>query len=75
MVIDGYDDNACATYQTKDGTQKQQCGLLRLRNSLGSQAGDAGDYYMTYDYFKAMIIEAFVIGKNVRRKSPVNYAF
>lgn len=61
MIIDAYDDNACASYQDAAGVSKQQCGLLHLRNSWGSAAGDNGDYYMSYDYFNAMVIEAHAI--------------
>ncbi|MDF1761213.1 MAG: C1 family peptidase [Coxiellaceae bacterium] len=62
MVIDGYDDNACASY---NNGQDKQCGLLRLRNSWGSFAGNAGDYYMTYDFFKTMAIEDYEVGQGV----------
>lgn len=48
MVITGYDDNASAI----DTSGHQHKGLLTLRNSWSSQAGDEGNYYMTYDYFK-----------------------
>lgn len=61
MVIYGYDDSACATY---DNGQKQ-CGLLRLRNSWGEGAGSQGDYFMTYDYFKTMSIESYDLGQNL----------
>lgn len=63
MVITGYDDNACATYTDKEtNTQKMQCGLLKLRNSWGTFAGDNGDFYMTYDYFKYLTNESIAIG-------------
>lgn len=48
MVIIGYDDKAVAI--DKEGKKHQ--GLLILRNSWGNDVGDAGNYYMTYDYFK-----------------------
>ncbi|OGT43762.1 MAG: hypothetical protein A3F13_08485 [Gammaproteobacteria bacterium RIFCSPHIGHO2_12_FULL_40_19] len=65
IIIDGYDDNACATYL--DGTStNQQCGLLRIRNSWNTGAGDQGDYYMTYDHFKGMVVEAYAIGQDVK---------
>lgn len=63
MVIDGYDDNACATF---NGSEKQ-CGLLHLRNSWGQGAGDHGDYYMSYDFFKTMAIEDYELGKGVNQ--------
>lgn len=53
MVITGYDDNAVAT--DSDGNKHQ--GLLILRNSWGEEAGDNGNYYMTYDYFKKFVGE------------------
>lgn len=57
MFIIGYDDNAIAT----DNQGKKYTGLLILRNSWGSNAGDNGNYYMTYDFFKNFIMEAQVI--------------
>ena len=66
MIIIGFDDNACASYDDDnlEGliTQKQQCGLLRLRNSWGADIADQGDFYMTYDYFRHMVLEAYAIG-------------
>lgn len=53
MVIIGYDDRAVAIDQ--EGTKHQ--GLLKLRNSWGEEAGDHGNYYMTYDYFKKFVVE------------------
>jgi hypothetical protein len=60
MVIYGYDDNACASF---NGTK--QCGLLRLRNSWSAGAGAKGDYFMSYDYFKTMAIESYELGQNL----------
>lgn len=73
IIIDGYDDNACATY-TDNSKSVKQCGLLRVRNSWGASAGDQGDYYMSYDHFKGMVIEAYAIGHDVKNKfqSSVN---
>ena len=58
MIITGYDDNAEAV--DKDG--KKHLGLLTLRNSWGEEAGDGGNYYMTYDYFKKFADEVQEIG-------------
>ena len=54
MVITGYDDDAIAT----DDQGQQHKGLLTLRNSWGNQLGDKGNFYMSYDYFKILVIEA-----------------
>jgi len=54
MVITGYDDNAVTT----DDKGRQYKGLLTLRNSWSDKYGDQGDFYMTYDYFKILVIEA-----------------
>lgn len=48
IVIYGYDDNAVAV----DAQGNQHKGLFLLRNSWTRAAGDHGDYYMSYDYFK-----------------------
>jgi hypothetical protein len=54
MVITGYDDNAIAT----DDQGHQHKGLFTLRNSWGDKLGDKGNFYMSYDYFKVLVIEA-----------------
>lgn len=54
MILTGYDDNAVAT----DEQGKTYYGLFTLRNSWGPQIGDHGNFYMTYDYLKTLIIEA-----------------
>lgn len=59
MVITGYDDDAVA--QDDDGYQHK--GLLTLRNSWGENRGDKGTFYMSYDYFKLLVIEAASIRK------------
>ena len=53
MVITGYDDDAIAI----DDHGRTHTGLLTLRNSWGKHIGDKGDFYMSYDYFKALVIE------------------
>ncbi len=60
MIIYGYDDNATVTSE-EDGQVSH--GLLFIRNSWGENTGDHGDFYMTYDYFKKMTLEAQVIDK------------
>ncbi|MBA2652372.1 MAG: C1 family peptidase [Tatlockia sp.] len=54
MVITGYDDDAIAL----DDHGNEHRGLLILRNSWSEKAGDQGDFYMSYDYFKLLAIEA-----------------
>ncbi|ODN43074.1 C1 family peptidase [Piscirickettsia litoralis] len=55
MIITGYNDTACATYKEGwFGKEQQQCGILTLRNSWGN----TGDYYITYDHFKTLVMEA-----------------
>jgi len=63
MVIIGYDDQACADYIDENNVKQQQCGLLRLRNSWSADAGDHGDYYMSYLYFSTMVLEAYAVGQ------------
>lgn len=46
MIIIGYDDKAIA----KDNHGKIHQGLFILRNSWGQNAGDKGNYYMSYPY-------------------------
>ena len=53
LVITGYDDKAVA-YDNLGGKHQ---GLLKLRNSWGADAGDNGDYYMSYDYFVKYVNE------------------
>lgn len=59
MVITGFDDNAIA-YDEKGNAHQ---GLLTLRNSWGEAFGHKGDFYMSYDYFKVLVIEAQRIRK------------
>lgn len=54
MIITGFDDDAIAT----DDHGHEHKGLLTLRNSWGTNIGDKGDFYMSYDYFKVLVIEA-----------------
>jgi len=60
MVITGYDDNAVAM----DGYGHRHHGLFTLRNSWGSWVADWGDFYMSYDYFDALTVDAHEIEKN-----------
>jgi len=53
MIITGYDNNAKAI----DSQGRIHKGLLTLRNSWGSEVGDQGDFYMSYDYFKSLAVE------------------
>lgn len=54
MVITGYDDQAIAI----DDLGREHVGLFTLRNSWGEQMGDQGDFYMSYDYFRVLGVEA-----------------
>lgn len=53
IIITGYDDEAVAV----DNKGHKHKGLLTLRNSWGGYAGNNGDFYMTYDYFKLLAFE------------------
>lgn len=57
MVITGYDDSAVAI--DKQGVKHR--GLLTLRNSWGDLAGNGGDFYMSYDYFKISLYSLYRI--------------
>lgn len=59
MIIYGYDDTATAV----DSEGVTHTGLLKLRNSWGSDVGDHGNYYMTYDFFTRFIMEVNKITK------------
>lgn len=54
MVVTGYDDNAAVV--DHDGVTHQ--GVLKLRNSFGTNSGDKGEYYMTYDFYKRFVTSA-----------------
>jgi C1A family cysteine protease len=58
MIITGYDDEAIAI----DKLGHQHKGLFTLRNSWGSSVADKGNFYMSYDYFKTLAMEAYKIG-------------
>lgn len=53
MIITGFADSAIAV----DEKGRVYRGLLTLRNSWGSNIGDKGNFYMSYDYFKALLLE------------------
>jgi hypothetical protein len=54
LIITGFDDAAVSV----DANGVNHQGLFTLRNSWGEKAGDLGDYYMSYDYFLLMVLEA-----------------
>lgn len=60
MVITGYDDNAIIV----DDKNIEHQGVITLRNSWGTQAGNNGDFYMTYDYFNMFADEVYKIKKS-----------
>ena len=53
LVITGYDDNAVPI----DHEGNAHKGLFTLRNSWGTDAGDNGNYYLSYDYVALLTIE------------------
>lgn len=57
MIIIGYDDQA--VIRTSKGQTSK--GVFILRNSWGPDAGDKGNFYMSYEYFKTFSDEAQVI--------------
>lgn len=57
IVIYGYDDDA--VIKGLDG--RTQKGAFLIRNSWGKEAGHEGNYVMTYDHFKMMVMEAHQI--------------
>jgi C1A family cysteine protease len=59
MIITGYDDNAVAI----DGNGKAHKGLFTLRNSWGADAGDKGNYYMSYEYFRNLAFDVVRVRK------------
>ncbi len=58
MVITGFDDKAVMV----DVYGKKHTGVLSIRNSWGNQYGDKGDFYISYDFFTVMALEAYEIG-------------
>lgn len=57
MVIIGYNNQGII----RDSEGRISIGVLILRNSWGKNAGDKGNYYMSYAYFKALTDEVQVI--------------
>lgn len=57
LVLIGYEDSV----EVKDDKGFTNKGLFRVRNSWGSQLGDNGDYYISYDYMKFLLLEAQAI--------------
>lgn len=59
IIVTGYNDDAIAF--DEDGHASK--GLLTLRNSWGSEVGDQGDFYMSYNYFNAFLLDASYVHK------------
>ena len=57
MLITGYDTEMTV----RDPSGYQEKGVFRVRNSWGPWAGYKGDYWVTENYLKAMLIEAHEI--------------
>lgn len=53
MLITGFNDHATAV----DDMGVTHRGLLTIRNSWGEGAGDHGNFYMSYDYFKLLTLD------------------
>jgi hypothetical protein len=58
VVLTGYDDTKEIKNDKDHSTHK---GIFIIRNSWGKFAGNRGEYYMSYDYFKMMADEAIEI--------------
>ncbi|MGL5742463.1 MAG: hypothetical protein ACRCXC_07905 [Legionella sp.] len=54
MIITGYDNEAI----TVDDEGQKHKGLLTLRSAWGKDAGVHGAFYMSYDYFRVLVLEA-----------------
>lgn len=67
MLITGYDDEAVAI----DAQGHSHQGLFTLRNSWGNNAGDKGDYYISYDYFMHLTVELEEIFDNINVQSAI----
>lgn len=65
VIIVGYDDTA--EIIGSDAKRTRHKGVLTIRNSWSEEAGDKGEYYMSYDYFKLLGMETIEIGAN-----PIN---
>lgn len=63
MIITGYDDNA----EILGPNNTVHKGILILRNSWSDEAGNKGEYYMSYEYFKLLALEA-----NEISQTPLN---
>lgn len=62
MIIVGYNDNASAVIKDDNGKKiGVEKGLLILRNSWGAFAGDKGNYYVSYSYFKVFATDIQVL--------------
>lgn len=65
VVITGYDDNASAV----DPSGKIHRGLFTLRSSWGDRVGDAGDFYMTYEYLTNLSVSSLQVCANSNGKN------
>lgn len=67
LLITGFDDGCIdVTYNDSIDLNGQEpppiCGYVVVRNSWGSDVGDQGDYYISYDYLGVFMDEAYEIG-------------
>ena len=61
LVVTGYDDKAYAVDRNGD----KHRGLFTLRNSWGPDVGDNGNFYISYDYYSWLTVEAIQIGRPI----------
>lgn len=54
MIITGYNDDAVVI----DENGKKHYGAFTLRNSWGADTGNAGTFFMSYDYAQFLLMEA-----------------
>lgn len=59
LVVTGFDDDAYIL----DGNKQAQKGVFTVRNSWGPEAGDKGEFYMSYDYLQSLTFAAIEVSE------------